>query len=74
MDTRMTVMNWRWLLMLGLILNLATPKEATPFLRERLRPAVAATAEQTRPLLADLDSDDFQKREAASAQLLELGD
>jgi RNA polymerase sigma factor (sigma-70 family) len=50
------------------------PKEATRFLRERLRPVSPAAAEQVRPLLADLDSDDFAKREAATDRLRELGD
>lgn len=45
------------------------PNEAIPFLRERLRPAPPIAAEQVRPLLADLDSDEFPKREAAVARL-----
>jgi len=50
------------------------PKEATHFLRERLRPSVPIRAEQVRPLLADLDSDEFRKREAAAARLRDLDD
>lgn len=49
------------------------PKEAIRFLRERLRPASPIDAEKIRPLLADLDSDQFQKREAAAARLRDMG-
>jgi WD40 repeat protein len=48
------------------------PKEAVRFLQERLRPVSRISAEQIRPLLADLDSDEFQKREAAAARLQEM--
>jgi hypothetical protein len=50
------------------------PTQALPLLRKRLRPAAPAPAEQTRRLLADLDSDEFRRREAAAARLRELGD
>jgi hypothetical protein len=51
-----------------------SPKETTCFLHERLRPVLPISAEKIRPLLADLDSDDFAKREATTARLRELGD
>jgi hypothetical protein len=51
-----------------------TPRETVRFLRERLRPVAPLSAEQARPLLADLDSDEFRKRESAAARLRELGD
>src|SRR5262249_54989001 len=38
------------------------------------RPVSPAPAATVRPLLADLDSDDFRKREAAVTRLRELGD
>ncbi|HEY7314741.1 MAG TPA: sigma-70 family RNA polymerase sigma factor [Gemmataceae bacterium] len=50
------------------------PAPALPFLRKRLRPAAPAPAEQSRPLLADLDSNEFRRREAAVAGLRQLGD
>ncbi|HZY88497.1 MAG TPA: WD40 repeat domain-containing protein [Gemmataceae bacterium] len=50
------------------------PDQALPFLRKRLRPATPAPAATTRALLADLDSGEFRKREAAAAQLRKLGD
>jgi WD40 repeat protein len=50
------------------------PEQALLLLRKQVRPVKLAPAEQTRPLLADLDSDDFDRREAASARLRELGD
>ncbi len=49
-----------------------TPKQTLLFLRKRLQPASPIPAEQTRPLLADLDSSDFRRREAASVRLREL--
>ncbi|HEY7425409.1 MAG TPA: hypothetical protein VH682_14355, partial [Gemmataceae bacterium] len=50
------------------------PTQALPFFRKRLQPAVPASAERTRRLLDDLDSDEFSRREAATARLRELGD
>jgi HEAT repeat protein len=47
--------------------------DVVPLLRERLRPAVAAPADVTRPLLTDLDSNSFERREQASKHLRELG-
>jgi hypothetical protein len=47
---------------------------ALPFLRKHLRPIAPAPAETVRPLLADLDSNNPRKREAAAAGLRALGD
>lgn len=53
---------------------LESPKDAIRFLRERLRPVTAPPAEQVRKLLANLDSEEFQKRETATIQLREMDD
>jgi Tol biopolymer transport system component len=45
------------------------PKGSLPLLRERLKPAVAPKAEDVARLIADLDSDDFQARRRAGAEL-----
>jgi WD40 repeat protein len=50
------------------------PGPALLLLRQHVRPLKPAAVEQTRPLLADLDSDDFDRREAASARLRQLGE
>jgi sugar lactone lactonase YvrE len=50
----------------------ATPEEAVPFLRDRLRRAAAAE-DRARRLITDLDDDDFQRREKASHALERLG-
>jgi RNA polymerase sigma factor (sigma-70 family) len=49
------------------------PKDALAFLRGRVKPYPTAPAETTRKLLADLDSDSFELREAAGKRLKELG-
>src|SRR5262249_24487092 len=49
------------------------PGEALTHLRARLKPHQPAPAETTRPLLEDLDSDSFTRREAATKRLKELG-
>src|SRR5262245_7450144 len=49
------------------------PKEALPFLRGRVKPYPTAAADVTRKLLADLDGDSFEVREAAAKRLKELG-
>jgi WD40 repeat protein len=46
------------------------PDEAARLLRERLRPADGLSDDQFKHLLAGLDDDDFNAREAASHQLL----
>ncbi len=50
----------------------ATPEEAIPFLKDRLRRAAEAE-ERARRLIADLDDDDFEVREKASRELEGLG-
>jgi RNA polymerase sigma factor (sigma-70 family) len=52
----------------------ARPDLAVPFLRDRLRPVVAAEKEKVTRLLADLDSDQFAVRERAAAELEKLGE
>lgn len=49
------------------------PKEALPYLRERVKPYPTAAAGETRRLLADLDDEAFARREAATKRLRELG-
>jgi WD40 repeat protein len=49
------------------------PHDALAFLRGRMKPVRIAAADLTRKLLADLDSDSFEVREAAGKQLEELG-
>jgi HEAT repeat protein len=50
----------------------ARPKETVPLLRERLRP-VKADPKRVAGLLAQLDSDDFGKRESATRELEYMG-
>jgi RNA polymerase sigma factor (sigma-70 family) len=52
----------------------AAPAQAVPFLAERLRPAVAVDARRVARLVKDLDSDRFAVREAATADLEQLGE
>jgi WD40 repeat protein len=47
--------------------------DAVPFLRQRLRPAVAPPEDQVRKLVAGLDSRAFADREVAEKELNELG-
>jgi WD40 repeat protein len=49
------------------------PGQAVSFLNDRLHPP-AAKPERLAKLIADLDDDDFDKREAASVELANLGD
>jgi RNA polymerase sigma factor (sigma-70 family) len=49
------------------------PDDALPFLRGRVRSHPTAAAGLTRGLLADLDGDSFERREAAVKRLKELG-
>jgi RNA polymerase sigma factor (sigma-70 family) len=49
------------------------PEDAIPFLRQKLKPFASAPPEITKPLLTDLGSDDFVKRDVASKRLKELG-
>jgi WD40 repeat protein len=50
-----------------------SPAVALRLLRERLKPADAADARRTARLIAQLDDDDFDKREEASRELAKLG-
>jgi WD40 repeat protein len=50
------------------------PKQALPFLRQRLQPAKPAPPEQVDKWVADLDSSSFQVRRRASTELVRLGD
>jgi WD40 repeat protein len=52
----------------------ATPERAVPLLGSRLSPAAPAPADKLRNLLVELDSDKFERREAASKQLADLGE
>ncbi|HEX5270460.1 MAG TPA: hypothetical protein VFW33_08240, partial [Gemmataceae bacterium] len=49
------------------------PAAAVALLRGRLKPAAAADPRQIERLIARLDDDDFEKREAASKELANLG-
>ncbi len=49
------------------------PAEAVPFLAGRVRPAVGADLKPIGRLIADLDGDEFARREAASKELEKLG-
>jgi hypothetical protein len=53
---------------------IARQAEALPLLRKRLQPVAALPTERVKHLLADLDSDQFERREAAARQLTELGE
>lgn len=50
------------------------PEQTTPWLRERLTPAKAPPVEELRQLITDLDASQFNRREKATARLLELGE
>jgi hypothetical protein len=50
------------------------PDPALRLLRDRLRPAVAPSADDLRRLIADLDAPRFASREAAQKRLAELGE
>jgi RNA polymerase sigma factor (sigma-70 family) len=47
--------------------------EAVRFLGQRLKPIQAAPEDTTRPLVADLDNDSFERREQATKRLQDLG-
>ncbi len=49
------------------------PQDALAFLRSRIKPSLVPAADVISKLLADLDSDSFKLREAASKRLKELG-
>jgi WD40 repeat protein len=52
----------------------AAPRQAVPWLTERLRPAAAPEPRQLAQLLADLDSDEFARRAKATEELEGLAD
>jgi hypothetical protein len=52
----------------------AAPKQAVPWLQERLRPVAAPDPERVARLLTDLDSDNFPAREKAARELAGLGE
>jgi WD40 repeat protein len=49
-----------------------TPARTLPLLRDRLRPAESPPAEKLKQLVADLDSEEFAKRNAANKELAEF--
>jgi hypothetical protein len=49
-------------------------KQAPPFLRERVRPAVPVPVNRVQELIRQLDSDQFEVREQATKELEELGE
>jgi hypothetical protein len=51
-----------------------SPKQAAPFLSDRLKPAEEIDAKLVQRLLADLDSDQFETREKAAKELATLGE
>jgi WD40 repeat protein len=51
-----------------------SPEQTVPFLRQALRPVLAADSKQLVRLIADLDSDRFEVREQAGQALEKLGD
>src|SRR5205823_3023971 len=51
----------------------ARPAEAVPLVRAKLKPRPGPDEKRLAKLLADLDSDDFETREAASKGLAALG-
>jgi RNA polymerase sigma factor (sigma-70 family) len=51
----------------------ADPKRAVPFLAQHLRDVPGIDCQRIRPLIADLDSNDFKVREAAEKQLRAFG-
>src|SRR5262249_15079244 len=52
----------------------AAPGQAVGLFRDRLRPVVEEPPKRLRPLLADLDSPEFQRRQAAAKELTALGE
>src|SRR5262249_54213556 len=49
------------------------PEQAVPFLKEHLHPVPHVSAERLRQFVADLDADDFARREEATRNLAKLG-
>jgi hypothetical protein len=57
---------------LGILI--ASPESAVPFLKERLRRVEPLDKKRLAELIADLDADSFENREAASHELAQLGE
>jgi WD40 repeat protein len=53
---------------------IADPERSLPFLKKRLQAAPPVDAERLGRLIADLDSEEFDKREEASRELSKLGE
>jgi hypothetical protein len=51
----------------------AAPREAVPFFKDHLRPVPAVDEGQLARWIADLDRDEFARREAAATELAKLG-
>jgi hypothetical protein len=51
----------------------AAPRETLPFLKTQLQPVAGVDAQRIKQLIKDLDSDEFQIREKAAAELLRQG-
>jgi RNA polymerase sigma factor (sigma-70 family) len=51
----------------------SAPHQAVPFLKEQLHPIPHVSAERLRQWIADLDADDFARREEGSRNLAKLG-
>jgi hypothetical protein len=52
----------------------ATPKEAVPWIKERLKPAAPLDMKRVEGLLKQLDSDQFKERDSATRELLKQGE
>jgi hypothetical protein len=59
-----------WTAMIDLV---AAPKDAVPFLKARLKPAAPLDRKRVQELIGQLDAD-FEVREAAAKELLQLGE
>ena len=53
---------------------MAAPKQTLPLLRDQLKPVPPADAVRIAKLIKDLDNDDFDMREKASAELEHIGE
>jgi RNA polymerase sigma factor (sigma-70 family) len=51
----------------------AAPDKAVPFLKEHLRPAPRVAAERLHRMIADLDAEEFARRDASSRAVAKLG-
>ncbi len=51
----------------------AAPQQAVPFLKEHLHPVPRVSPDRLQQLIADLDADEFARREQASRELAKLG-